>query len=69
MSLLLSPEVIDFALPVVVTINGIEVFRGTVEREVATLIEWWMVDQDRTMMYAAELVFSLFPEGWILTSL
>ncbi len=53
----------------VVTINGVEVFRGTVERDVATLIEWWMVDQDRTMMYAAELVFSLFPEGWILTSL
>lgn len=67
LSLLLSPEVIDFSMSVRVAINDAEIFSEVVERDVDTLIEWWMVDEDRRMLYAAQLVFTLFPEGWVLT--
>ncbi|MGQ0736849.1 MAG: hypothetical protein ACT4QD_24755 [Acidobacteriota bacterium] len=54
-TILLSPDVVDFKSPVVVNVNGREVLRGEVAREVATLEKWAARDQDRTMLYAAEL--------------
>ena len=54
-TLLLSPDVVDFAAPVVVTVNGQRVHDGTVGRDVATLLTWAARDDDRTMLYGAAL--------------
>jgi hypothetical protein len=54
-TVLLSPDVIDFDKPVEVTVNGRTAFRGAVRRDRATLLKWAARDNDRTMLYAAEL--------------
>jgi poly(3-hydroxybutyrate) depolymerase len=54
-TLLLSPDVIDFSRPVTVTVNGRRAFEGTVTRDVSTLLAWAAKDDDRTMLYGAEL--------------
>jgi membrane-associated protease RseP (regulator of RpoE activity) len=54
-TLLLSPERIDFAQPLVVVVNGRTVFEGRVEKDVATLVRWAARDDDRTMLFGAEL--------------
>ncbi len=53
--LLLSPDVVDFAAPVVVTVNGTTVHDGRVAKDVATLLTWAARDNDRTMRYGAAL--------------
>jgi hypothetical protein len=55
LTLLLSPEVIDFDQPVRVTVNGRTVHDGAVRKDVSTLLEWAARDNDRTMLYAAVL--------------
>jgi dienelactone hydrolase len=54
-TLLLSPDVIDFARPVQVTVNGRSVHDKLVTKDSATLLRWAARDNDRTMLYAAEL--------------
>src|SRR5688572_2157390 len=54
-TLLLSPDVVDFAQPVKVTVNGRVVHDGVVKKDASTLLKWAARDQDRTMLYAAEL--------------
>jgi len=54
-TLLLSPDALDFAKPVVVTVNGKEVFSGTVKKDPVTLMRWAARDNDRTALYQAEL--------------
>lgn len=54
-SLLLSPDAIDFARPVTVTVNGKPVFSGSVTKDPATLVRWAARDNDRTALYGAEL--------------
>ncbi len=54
-TLLLSPDVIDFAEPVRVAVNGRTVHEGRVAAVVATLLKWAARDNDRTMLYGAEL--------------
>ena len=54
-TLLLSPDVIDFAKPVQVKVNGRSVYDGPVTRDATTLLRWAARDNDRTMLYAAEL--------------
>ena len=54
-TLLLSPDAVDFAKPVRVTVNGAPAFNGTVKKDVATLLKWAARDNDRTMLYGAEL--------------
>jgi dienelactone hydrolase len=54
-TLLLSPEVVDFGKPVTVTVNGKPVFQGVVKKDVGTLLQWAARDNDRTMLYAAEI--------------
>ncbi|MEZ5283334.1 MAG: hypothetical protein R2712_00725 [Vicinamibacterales bacterium] len=54
-SLLLSPDVIDFAQPVTVRVNGAVVFNALVEQDLRTLITWAAQDADRTMLYTAAL--------------
>ena len=54
-TLLLSPDVVDFERPVQVRVNGKPVYSGPVRRDVRTLLRWGARDNDRTMLYAAEL--------------
>jgi len=61
-TLLLSPDVFDFAKPITVVVNGRTAFEGRVERSVKTLLKWAAVDNDRTMLYGAELKISV-PNG------
>lgn len=53
--LLLSPDVIDFAKPVTVSVNGKRLFDGAVKKDPAVLLAWAAKDNDRTMLYGAEL--------------
>jgi acetyl esterase/lipase len=54
-TLLLSPDKFDFAKPVSVVVNGQRAFEGRVEKNLMTLLMWAAVDNDRTMLYGAEL--------------
>ena len=57
--LLLSPDVFDFGEPVVVMANDSVVFDGRVEPNLATLLQWAAQDNDRTMLYGAQLEIRL----------
>ena len=54
-TLLLSPDAIDFAKPVVVTVNGKQVFSNSVRKDPVALMRWAARDNDRTALYSAEL--------------
>ena len=54
-TLLLSPDAIDVARPVIVRVNGAVVFDGTVTESLRTLLEWHARDDDRTMLYTVAL--------------
>jgi pimeloyl-ACP methyl ester carboxylesterase len=54
-TLLLSPDAFDFSKPVTVIANGKTMFDGRVTRSLATLVKWAARDNDRTMLFAAEL--------------
>jgi hypothetical protein len=54
-TLLVSPDVIDFAKPVQVTVNGARVFGGLLKKDLPTLLKWASRDNDRTALYGAEL--------------
>ncbi len=58
-TLLLSPDVFDFNQPIKVVANSREVFNSRVDRSVHTLLKWAARDNDRTMLYAAELKINL----------
>jgi hypothetical protein len=54
-TLLLSPSVFNFSQPVKVVANGRTVFDAMVEPSVATMLKWASVDDDRSMIFGAEL--------------
>jgi hypothetical protein len=54
-TLLVSPDVFDLAQPITVIANGRTVFEGRVEPSLPTLLKWAARDNDRTMLFAAEL--------------
>ncbi len=54
-TLLLSPDVFDFSKPVTVVVDGRVKFSGRVSPDVRTLLAWAARDNDRTMLYGAEL--------------
>jgi dienelactone hydrolase len=58
-TLLLSPSIFDFRRPVKVVANGRTVFDGMVEPSVATMLKWAARDNDRTMVFGAELNIEL----------
>jgi len=58
-TLLLSPDVFDFDQPIKVIANGMQVFNARVERSVKTLLKWAAADNDRTMLYGAEVQIKL----------
>jgi predicted esterase len=59
LTLLVSPEVFDLGSPIRVIANGEVVFDAVVPEDVATLQKWAARDEDRTMLYAAELTIEL----------
>jgi pimeloyl-ACP methyl ester carboxylesterase len=54
-TILLSPDRFDFSKPVKVVVNGRTTFEGRVEKSVETLMKWAAQDNDRTMLFAAEI--------------
>jgi len=54
-TLLVSPDVVDFAKPVQVTVNRVQVFSGLLKKDLPTLLKWAARDNDRTTLYGAEL--------------
>jgi hypothetical protein len=59
LALLLSPSKFDFSQPVRVIANGRTVFDARVEPSVATLLKWAARDNDRTMLFGAEVNIDL----------
>ena len=55
LTLLLSPDAVDFAKPVVVKLNGRPVHDAVLAKDANVLQKWAARDNDRTMLYAAEL--------------
>ena len=58
-TLLLSPSIFDFRRPIRVVVNGRAAFDGLVEQSVATMLKWAARDNDRTMIFGAELNIDL----------
>jgi poly(3-hydroxybutyrate) depolymerase len=54
-TLLLSPDQFDFSQNVVVHVNGRVAFDARVEKSVETLRKWAAHDNDRTMLFGAEI--------------
>ena len=58
-TLLMSPEQFDFNKPIKVVANGRTVFNGKVEKKLATLLKYAAADNDRTMLFGAEIHIDL----------
>jgi acetyl esterase/lipase len=58
-TLLISPDAFDFSTPITVIADGKRVFEGRVEKSLATLMKWAARDNDRTMLYGAEITVTL----------
>ena len=54
-TLLVSPDAFDLARPVKVVANGRTAFEGRVEPNLQTVLKWAARDNDRTMLFVAEL--------------
>ena len=54
-TLLLSPDKFDFTQPVKLVVNERLVFDNRLDPSVATLLKWAALDNDRTMLFGAEL--------------
>jgi hypothetical protein len=54
-TLLVSPDQFDLDKPIKVIADGRTVFEGVVKPSVATLLKWAARDNDRTMLFAAEV--------------
>ena len=58
-TLLISPDQFDFAKPVTVVANGRTVFNAKVQKTLATLLKYAAADNDRTMLFGAEIHVTL----------
>jgi predicted esterase len=54
-TLLISPDQFDLNRAITVVVNGRKAFEGPVQKNVRSLLEWAARDNDRTMLFAAEL--------------
>jgi len=54
-TLLLSTDAFDFSKPIAVVVNGKPAVEKKLEPSVRTLMKWAAVDDDRTMLFGAEL--------------
>ncbi|HWW86082.1 MAG TPA: PDZ domain-containing protein, partial [Vicinamibacterales bacterium] len=59
LTLLISPDAFDFTRPVTVLADGKTVFDARVTPTVATLMKWAATDNDRTMLFGAEVHLKL----------
>ncbi len=59
MTLLISPDVFDFDKPIKVEADGRTVFEGKVQKSLETLLKWAARDNDRTMLFGAEIDIKL----------
>jgi hypothetical protein len=55
-TLLLSPDDFDFSRSITVVCNGQLAYLGRVTPSLATLLKWAATDNDRTMLFGAELM-------------
>jgi hypothetical protein len=60
-TLLISPDQFDLSQPLTVSVNGKTAFEGRVERDVKTLLTWAARDNDRTLLFAAEVKIVVAP--------
>jgi len=58
-TLLISPDQFEFTKPITVVANGRTVFSGRVQKDLATLLKWAAADNDRTMLFGAEIQVNL----------
>lgn len=58
-TLLLSPDQFDLSQPITVVADGKTVFEGSVKPSLQTLLKWAAKDNDRTMLFTAELPIKL----------
>jgi dienelactone hydrolase len=61
-TLLISPDQFDFSQPIKVVTNGKVSFEKSVSPSVKTLLKWAVTDNDRTMLYGAELTIEVADE-------
>jgi hypothetical protein len=54
-TLLLSPQTFDFEKPVKVIVNGRTTFDRRVQRSLRTLLKWAAIDDDREMLFGAQI--------------
>jgi pimeloyl-ACP methyl ester carboxylesterase len=54
-TLFLSPTEFDFEKPIQVVVNGREAFQGAIKKDVRTMLRLAARDEDRAMLFAAEL--------------
>jgi len=59
LTLLVSADAFDLGQPIKVVANGRTVFDGRVESSLSTLLKWAARDNDRTMLFVAELHIKL----------
>ncbi|MEN8149892.1 MAG: hypothetical protein ABFS86_08720, partial [Planctomycetota bacterium] len=55
-TLLLSPDFVDFAMPVKVVVNDEVVFDAVVQPDLKFLVTQALEDEDRRLIYAAKIV-------------
>ena len=60
-TLFLSPDQFDFSHPITVVTNEVLSHKGFVRPDVATMLRWAAIDQDRTLLFAAELRIEVVP--------
>jgi hypothetical protein len=58
-TLLISPDQFDFRKVVTVTVNGRTAFSGRLTKDVAVLRTWAARDEDRTMLFGAEIAVTV----------
>ena len=58
-TLLLSPSQFNLDEIIRVRANGRVVFEGRVPKKIETLMNWALIDRDRTMLYLSELTIDL----------
>jgi hypothetical protein len=58
-TLLLSPDQFDLTRSVTVVVNGQTAFEGVVKQRLDTLLKWSARDNDRTMLFTAELSINI----------
>ena len=58
-TLLISPDAFEFAKPLKVVANGRTVFEKRVAKNLQTLAKWAARDNDRTLLFGAEVSITL----------